>query len=437
MYNLQLSCTFGIEHGITNNLINDSNPLLMKKAVVTTLCFAAIAVLVACDSKSHSGGDAVVISSENTKTYDDLGMIPDFVEEWDFIRLETSENSLVDGGRSDIAIDGDLIFVFSSPGLVMYSDKDGHTRQEIKVFDKTGKFLNNIGRIGNGPGEYIGIPRWVLNRYEKYVAIFDINDRMLKYGYDGEYLETVDISDKFQDIVSLLFLPDGNLMGYAWLGNPTPEEILLYDKDRNVTDTLASLAFDFEVNSSDRSRRSFGGKNMVGIRGEDVMLARNFSDTVYAYKDKKLYPTYYLDISHSLPDGFKFRQVYVNVNELSEDLNSKKYSENMLYGVFSTDQYDIFLKPGKPIVWDKKRGQGIRFGTNKNISNIPETYVICVDGDRLVGSIEALKLIEYKEKLAEEGIEPTSKLRALFNGLAEDDNPVLITYKLKSSGEMF
>jgi len=410
----------------------------MKQLFTIASCFATVAtMLVSCGSNPRSSGDVVVISSENTKTYSDLGMIPDFVEDWDFIRLETSEKSLLMDAR-DCHIDDDLIFIKSTPtatGGVYY----GVIQQEIKVFDKTGKYLYNIGSFGKGPQEYASMffgGGWYLNRYEKYIDIYDnAGNRMVKYGYDGKFIEAIDVNGKLNSFSSLCFAPDGNSFIYKPLGGQADEEIVLLDKEFNAIDTLASLGSRFEEHDVLNTPYI---ANCISYNRKEVLMTKYYCDTVFTYNNGELYPAYYMDISRSIPDGFRFKPVYRNSNDLKDDLPNN-FHDNAISKIYDIEKYCIFNCGGNYIVWDKKERKGIRFGKNTEVSTVPVPNImwISIDDDRLVVGISALRLIEYKERLAEEGIELTPKLRALFDGLAEDDNPVLITYKLKSGGEMF
>ncbi len=68
---------------------------------------------------------------------------------------------------------------------------------------------------------------------------------------------------------------------------------------------------------------------------------------------------------------------------------------------------------------------------------VPLGPIVYADGNMLIASIEAYKILEYKENCEKRGIETTPRMAALFDGLTEEDNPVLIRYKLKIDSELF
>lgn len=122
--------------------------------------------------------------------------------------------------------------------------------------------------------------------------------------------------------------------------------------------------------------------------------------------------------------------------ELQQMLNERGYRNNRIGKVFEADDYYAFLGPN-PIIWNKKSDKGVKFGKNKETSSVPFANIICAYGKTLVGSIDALALMEYRERCGEEGIELSPKLKALFDGFTEEDNPVLIKYKLKTDSGLF
>lgn len=97
----------------------------------------------------------------------------------EYIPLETTDSCLI-SNLTYLIMDDDFIFV-----------QNGKTDQVFK-FTRQGKFVCQIGRVGNGPGEYAP---WTIENISLDVNKKEVflNSRRLPafvYSYDGEFLRT-------------------------------------------------------------------------------------------------------------------------------------------------------------------------------------------------------------------------------------------------------
>ena len=75
-----------------------------------------------------------------------------------------------------------------------------HTRQGIYKFTRTGEFVKQIGRQGQGPDEYLYILGIDINPTRKEIIHAD-TQQILYYDYDGNFLRKEKINDYFFNIV--------------------------------------------------------------------------------------------------------------------------------------------------------------------------------------------------------------------------------------------
>lgn len=61
-------------------------------------------------------------------------------------------------------------------------------------FSRTGKFLNRIGSIGQGPGEYVNYLTFLVDEDKKEVYIFSTNNGVLVYDFEGGFKSKFQIS---------------------------------------------------------------------------------------------------------------------------------------------------------------------------------------------------------------------------------------------------
>lgn len=94
----------------------------------------------------------------------------------DWIALDTSE----------MAILGDISKIETYENTYYVLDKV--IRKSIFVFDEQGKFLRRIGRIGQGPGEYIHIYDFAIDRKKGHIAILTDASTVYLYDLQGNFI---------------------------------------------------------------------------------------------------------------------------------------------------------------------------------------------------------------------------------------------------------
>ena len=96
-------------------------------------------------SRQWTGQDSVVVCDLNAlKDTIDLPL-SFFVEDFRIIKLDNRDEAMV--GVSNLCVSENYILVYSSV----------YTLHPCRLFDKKGKFITDIGAIGQGPGEYLSI----------------------------------------------------------------------------------------------------------------------------------------------------------------------------------------------------------------------------------------------------------------------------------------
>ena len=402
-----------------------------KLIKVLSVVFSASILLSACSGAASKQEGLIVMDENNTKVYPQMDMLIDMVDEWEVIPLENSEQALLHSS-SNIEVDDSLFFIFSTPSAV-----SAGTRQEIKVFDYSGKFLYNIGTFGRGPLEYSIISNWTLNRKDKQVWIYS-QPWIIKYGYDGKFVDRVEIDSQWGFISLFRVLPDENIMKFNMLQEGTNVSHVLLDTDLNPVDTLETFVISSTSSEYSGGAISYWGNNIVSIHNSSVLVSQFLCDTLFRYSKKHLQPAYYIPIAPSFPKGFSLRNEY-DFDNLPNDLRAQGFDFNknsMIMSVFETDTYCIFIN-NKQSVWHKELKRGAVFGHEGNIKQIP-FRLVCADRSSLIGSIDAIRLVQYKEKCESEGVALPAQLKELFdNGFNEENNTVLFRYKLKTKSELF
>ena len=107
--------------------------------------------------------------------------ISEYASSIEYIPLETSDDCLI-GDEFSLIVASQDIFVHE------FSD------QKIYRFDRNGKFLNSIGKKGQGPGEYVSIYSIYVDESTRECFLLDtFSGNVLVYDYDGTYKRKIHV----------------------------------------------------------------------------------------------------------------------------------------------------------------------------------------------------------------------------------------------------
>ena len=348
---------------------------------------------------------------KNTLPFDSL---MDFVS---FVKLETTGDNLV-GSVSQI--------LFARNKIVVV---DSYVSKTITVYDKSGKFLNRIGTLGQGPGEYSYLGHVTLTPDKSMVVIVDMGSGYLKYfGLDGNFVKSKKTPFWFS---SCEFITDEIIAGNYDGGNTLYGENNSQYKPQLIITNLQGNVFHSGFKSY--YNKKFTMSTMMPLRKfeDEVFYSPPFSDTIYHLTQKGVYPKYHLNMSRTKP-------LIINADMTNESYN--EYTENnpMFNGdiielkdasVFHF--FECYSNWFRFAIYSKKLNKVFSCtGTLKN----PFFYLFTAPKARykdnmLVVDASSANILMSKNtfyKLGEKKV-----IDDLFRDLTEDSNPVLFFYKVK------
>ena len=345
-----------------------------------------------------------------------LSEIADSVE---YIRLETTDNGLVKYFKASLMRRTSKYYIFGE-------------MQNVIQFTRNGKFVRNIGRRGQGPGEYNYIRQVDVDEKTGKVYIYS-NRRIHVYDLEtGKYLQT--IKPGHPETLSILMQNDSTIIGYvdnsygqqktkAYISNLNGE--ILHEYTRHDL---------FEVK---------GGAYMVGgaqdfylSQYHDMINLKEYeNDTVYTITPEGLQKRYIIDTGkYGIKQEHTFAALHGN-----EAAYNRLAAEYLRYAVLETENY-LFLpyanwagserNSPKMAMYDKRTGECYRVKDDfikDDLSNGMYVYYphCAFDEHTLVLSFLAGQIYHEAEKNPELLNHPQLK------GLKEDDNPVLMIVHLK------
>ena len=150
-----------------------------------------IITLLGCSSNKKrdpisKSGVPVINLSEDVSTVPSL-LLSEAAEKLEIVPLEMTDESVL-SDITEMQVTDHNIWIDHGREFYIYR------------FSRTGKFLNRIGSIGQGPGEYVNYLTFLVDEDKKEVYIFSTNNGVLVYDFEGGFKKQ--ISD-FQTMVGM------------------------------------------------------------------------------------------------------------------------------------------------------------------------------------------------------------------------------------------
>ena len=387
----------------------------MKK-INLILAIILLAVMAGCGGGKQST-DALIIV-DVTKNYPKKELILQDFMDVEYIPLETSDEFITQGVVQDIG--KDIILVKNR-----FSDGD------IFVFDRNGKGLKKLNRLGQGGEEYSGTFRVVLdaNNSEIFVNNYASN-KVLVYNLDGCFIRSFKYRE-YSMFATMINFDSDNLFCYdgSSIDTNINSFLIISKQDGSIT---KEIQIPFKKKISTRMRLRDEANNMSYILGpanhypiipyfDDWILVEPSADTLYRYSPGHNMTPFIIrtpSVQSMDPEVFLFMS---NLTERYFFMESVKK-----VGEFKTMQGF----PTTDLMYDKQEKSIFEY-TVRNNDYTDKRFVSMKSGpvsDEICAwqLIEAYQLVEDYEKGLLKG-----RLKEIAAKLDEEDNPVIMLVKHK------
>lgn len=337
----------------------------------------------------------------------------DIIENIDFIPLETTPESYI--GQV-----GKITFFKSN--MIIWDMQS----RSILIFDKNGKFLNKISRVGSGPYEYIDINDFCVHPKTGEISIATNTNKILNFSFD---LSRCTLYDKIGFFpVAIERFNNGN---YAFTS--TMNEANVYVADSNMNIIKKGLPNPFK-NTSLRS-------NSISRFGDTILcrLPTFYNDTIYRITADSI-------VTWCAPD-FEFHADYSDPTKLFVDIPSagRIYNNIEMNGTFNYSETNEFISfemiyPRKYhdtrilyVIYSKKNKKTTVI-TPTNVKKTPfEELGFYYVGDldpsgRITQGISSSAILMSKTK---DDSPICRRINELKGQLNEESNPVIMFLKFK------
>ena len=309
----------------------------------------------------------------------------------EYIPLETNENCLLGEKFTSFGgmfLDDENLFILS--------------RGQIFRFDRKGKFINTVGKRGQGPGEIALLSDFKINEETKEVLILDGKTKHIHfYTYNGTVKKSIPL-----EFFSLSFDISGNNQVICAHAFPLKHAPMIFSASCNTGETVSEIYL---------NKKPITGKTVAlmnyytGNKSYNNKYICNIylSDTIFCVDKKtlELHPRYIRSSSHAGPKG----------------------DDPSLFLLFETDRYaNLLISNGRTpdrstYIVDKKANK-IYNGLFGDIERGTSVVPINTNRDNIVVDLyEAHKLTDLLSNNLLSG-----KLKEIAETLDDEDNPVLM-----------
>jgi len=382
-------------------------------AVTTMILF----VLTGCGDGNKQSADELIVV-DVTKTYPSKRklILQDFMDV-EYIPLETNDEFITQGFVQAVGKNTLLVRNYNSDG-------------DIFVFDRKGKALKKINRLGQGGEEYSGILGITLDEDNNEMFINDFYAKKMKvYDLQGNYKRSFSHKE------------DGGTIFYTDIFNYDKDNLLCYD---SYNETISFLLVSKQDGSITKEIKiPFKEKKHLWQRRTEGEMVYTVSPaphrTIIPYEDNWLLLEHSSDTVYTfLPDHslrpFMVRTPSLDSMDPEVYMNLRLLSDRYYFMEAVKNEYDFNTENGFPttyFMYDREEKDFFGyFIYDGNYSTPKEIYMSRL---RPVSheieswqSIDAYQLVEENEKGRLKG-----KLKEVADQLDEEANPVIMLVKPK------
>ena len=356
---------------------------------------------------------------EYAKTTIDFGksknVSPSDVFSISFVKLETNDKCLI--GTISQAEEYEGVFYLL----------DAFITKTIYAFDNQGKFISTVGRVGNGPGEYVIPSSFFVDAKKQNICVIDVEQqKLIGYSLDGYHL----VFEKKLPFSSsaIKYLKDGDVICYNQeyqTGEPL-YNLIVTDAGFNVKKKMMEQEFVSGYKMGMTRKLYNVGEEISAYTHQLPFLYRVESDTIIPAYEFKFgsYQIAPLDFLKKEGAGNKnyipalMDSGYINFFEVYE-------SERMLCVPYYVDRTMFYGW------YDKKECEVYNYNLDEMSNSLQSgsfsSPIGTTSDGRFISLLRTGPLIDIKN----EGTEMVDELAVLVEESEEDDNPILMLCKEK------
>ena len=338
--------------------------------------------------------------------------ISDIANNFEYIRLETKDVCLT-GAKLKVYSDDQYLIAIDLNKILLFNRKDG-------------KFIREIGHMGNGPGEYSRTYRVMPFNEEKNIVYAGRNKKRYGYSLDGQLKDTLTIPELVSEIGNIdegifaAFLPN-------YQGNEKNKIIIFNDKD-----SLIKIFQNYLSAPKTDGFFVYNPGSWFYKLNKQLYFYELFNDTLFHVSTNSLTPRIIFNMGpysppYEMKTSPKFEvDKYFVMQTIQESSKYLFCSFN-----FNKKNYTAIFDKNKrtTVVNDYSPESGNGFINNTN-DFVPLELSSINEKGELTCTMDAFKIKQWFDLNPEKVNQLPKYLKDLIN-IRETDNPVILIAKLK------
>lgn len=190
----------------------------MHKILILIICVLFISCSSNLNKKNFNDSEKYVVDLDTT-TFEEKWLYSSIFSRMRTIILENIDNALLSSiSKMDICNENIVILDINA--------------KKILVFDNDGKFLRQIGLVGNGPGEYVLPYDFTYNKDEDEIYVLDVGTNNInRYKLSsGKYISSINIKSLDSSRMRKICYLDGTLFADAYFYSESSDDDYLLQK---------------------------------------------------------------------------------------------------------------------------------------------------------------------------------------------------------------
>ena len=403
----------------------------MKKRNII-LSLLAFILMTSCEGeKSTRQGKMAIIDVETAFQNPQELLLADLGEKQTYVPLETLDESLVKlNSQSKMIVTDQYFFI-------------GDGQSPILCFDRsTGKFLRNIGNIGQGPGEYSNSTNMEVDAEAKLIYIRNGGSSYLCYDFEGKFIHTITMPAN-QFLMGSHYFMNNKAYAYQLPEGTRIDSLSIYEKNDEKQKALIPI----------QGSETFGGRFFMLEYEDGTWTSGNRLNSSYQSMNGELYhKDLFCDTLFQMKGLHRDEPIAAfhlgsfggyNRYETTSGMEGKYilprvlYNGEQVYFTLFTGLYDLqgFMRKAqsggvRPScgIYNFRTGE-VKVQKEEMDFKHPEeampkacVYTLSTDGHWVV-VYQADQLAEARENI------PTENQPDWLKNLKEDDNPVILLVK--------
>ncbi|RHJ82379.1 6-bladed beta-propeller [Parabacteroides sp. AM08-6] len=366
------------------------------------------------ETKGTSHNDVVTIQPQVGYQKMPIDIAP-YLDSIHYVRLETTDDALI-GNLTNVEVYKDRIYVLDDKTLSLF------------IFDLNGNYLSKIHSIGNGPEEYIQLDYLAIDMEQDQLVLTDLGSfNILYYTLDGKFIKR---QKEFFKSMPGGMTPLDNKKTARFTGFEKTEKAKhnLVIRDSNMQ--IEKSYYPYIWNSQEHlwPANTINGNNFLRNNNKYTYFS-SLSDTIFHITSKGLFPEYRVDMGKYSFDASCYTK---DIDDLKNYLKNGTYAT--VFTFFETKNWVIINyhlnKYGYPFYCFYHKTDGKTICGNEIKNQDVDFYLdnLAVFNDFFVTYTSPSSILHEDSPINEKERKQIMKLRKT---LTEEDNPVLIFYKLK------